>query len=470
MITEYFSSCMNMEQLEKEHRRLVLQMHPDRNPDNPNATAEFQEMQAQYEERKAELNGDYTASARGRARREQAEREREERERKERERNRLAEVIAEARKNKEVNFKDYKVGDHVYAKKVNFTRSMFEWDYLSADELLRVAIKNGTADETVVMIEHIFTVSDKDICMAAMSNNLECAFAYDGSIFGGWETIQKADPSNGVYNEHRVAKVVMWRSEHFCVFGNPKGDKVITDYYLPFNYNDIFADRIMMQLQDIQREEMEEKRKKAERRARLLNEQQDLLDEWQDKLVSICSALNVDEQKEVAYVNLKTMLKGKFPGVKFKFEKVLDSYVVHYMDGPTSEKVSKVLNLFDTSRLANKDTPWQEKYGGVDIIGAERTMSTITKAKILSDLTNVDNEFRLKGIEDEITMSPYTYNLLHLLVGIDTTNTKETLCHCRTNKDGGIVVRVDDAIQYVFYHTSYVKPKATKKRKAKSVA
>ena len=43
---EYFKNCMTQEQLEQEHRKMVIKMHPDRNPDNPNATAEFQEMQS----------------------------------------------------------------------------------------------------------------------------------------------------------------------------------------------------------------------------------------------------------------------------------------------------------------------------------------------------------------------------------------------------------------------------------------
>ncbi len=42
---EYFEHCMTHEQLEQEHRRLVIKMHPDRNPNDPEATAKFQEMQ-----------------------------------------------------------------------------------------------------------------------------------------------------------------------------------------------------------------------------------------------------------------------------------------------------------------------------------------------------------------------------------------------------------------------------------------
>ena len=70
---------MTIESLEQKHRKLVLQLHPDRNPDKADATREFQEMQAQYEERKAELNGDYSGSQRARQRREQAEWEEQER-------------------------------------------------------------------------------------------------------------------------------------------------------------------------------------------------------------------------------------------------------------------------------------------------------------------------------------------------------------------------------------------------------
>lgn len=41
MIQDYFNDCTMLEQLEKKHRTLVLQLHPDRNPDDPNVTREF---------------------------------------------------------------------------------------------------------------------------------------------------------------------------------------------------------------------------------------------------------------------------------------------------------------------------------------------------------------------------------------------------------------------------------------------
>ena len=103
MIPEYFNHCTTEDELRKEHRRLVVKLHPDRNLDDPDATAKFQEMQAQYEERLAELHGDYRASAKGRQRRERAERE-------QRDANRVNDVINEARRNKSVRFDTLKAG------------------------------------------------------------------------------------------------------------------------------------------------------------------------------------------------------------------------------------------------------------------------------------------------------------------------------------------------------------------------
>ena len=41
----------------------------------------------------------------------------------------------------------------------------------------------------------------------------------------------------------RVAKVVMFRSKHYCFFGNPMGDLyTIVDYYVPVNCADMFGD------------------------------------------------------------------------------------------------------------------------------------------------------------------------------------------------------------------------------------
>ena len=231
---EYFKNCMTQEQLEQEHRKLVIKMHPDRNPDNPNATAEFQEMQSQYEERKAELNGDYSKARKGRERREREDRERRERERREQERRKKEMAIDQARKNKQRSHLEWKQGEYVYARMVNFTRSMFEWDNLSGDELLHVVIKMGVKDETVVRIEHIVECQSFDILNASLSKLLNSMET--GCIYGGRETLQDADPANGIYKKQTVGKVVMFRSEQYCVFGNPMGDQTISDYYMPVGY------------------------------------------------------------------------------------------------------------------------------------------------------------------------------------------------------------------------------------------
>ena len=163
----YFDKCMNIEQLEQEHKRLVIQLHPDRNPDNPDATAEFQEMQQQYEERKAELNGDYTKARKGRERREREARERAERERKEQERRKVEMAVEQARLNRSKSHMELKAGDYIYARGVEFTRSVFDWSDLTADDLLRVAIAKGVKQECVVMVEHVFECKDFDLSNAS---------------------------------------------------------------------------------------------------------------------------------------------------------------------------------------------------------------------------------------------------------------------------------------------------------------
>lgn len=456
---EYFANCMTHEQLEQEHRRLVIKMHPDRNPNDPEATAKFQEMQQQYEERKAELNGDYRKSAKGRERRERERREREERERKERERNRLAEVLEQARRNKQKRPGELKAGDYVYAKAVEWMQA-FSAEEGCANDVLRMAIRQGVKDETVVKIEALFDITDEQLMESYLS------YATDGEIYGGWETIQQADPASGIRKAKRVAKVVMFRSPNYCIFGNPKGDQLITDYYLPVNYETMFSDHLHRIQAGIEREQREAERIEAERKARIEAEQRPLIDEWQGKLIAISRGLTDAEQQTVAISNLKAVLKGKFPGVTFTIKANRHGETsVTWEDGPTVTEVITVAGLFNDWAQLTEPTPWQERFGKVTVNMGDfnRKMNVLTKARILQQLGGVTEAFSQGDIDDEVTVSDDDWTMLHLMVGVSVGDEGATLCRCHEQADGTRRVHIGTAVRYVFERTSYVKVKVTRK-------
>ena len=465
---EYFKNCMKHEQLEQEHRKLVIKMHPDRNPDNPNATAEFQEMQQQYEERKAELNGDYSKARKGRERREREDRERRERERKEQERRKKEQAIDQARKNKQRSHLEWKQGEYVYARLVNPTRSMFEWDNLTGDDLLHVVIKMGVKEETVVRIEHIVECQSFDILNASLSKLMGSSESF--ILYGGRETLQDADPANGIYKKQTVAKVVMFRSEQYCVFGNPMGDAVISDYYMPVGYEVLFGSQIDRIKARIAYEQQEQARIEAERMARIEAKQRPMIAEWEPKLIAMSRGLTAKEQKEVAMSNLKTMLKAKFPGAKFTVKQ--DRYgdvVVRWEDGPTWEAVREVMNLFDYWQAIDAEkgtlTPWQEHYGRMcfSVTETERKMSVLTKARILQQLGSVTETFTKSAIDDEVTVTDFDWMMLHLLVGIEIGKGHQE-CMSTMHADGRRTVAIKAAVSFVFAHSDYSKVTKTSKK------
>lgn len=463
MIQDYFSKCMTIEDLNREHRRLVVQMHPDRNLDDPDATAKFQEMQAQYEERKAELNGDYSGSRRARERRERAaqeERERQERERRQREASRVEQVINEARRNKGVEFHAFKVGDYIYARKVNDYRHDFDWEHLKGEDLLRVVSKAGVAEEIVVKIETII-----DLCDQSLFDGYLCD-AMEEEIYGGYEVLQQANPQGGVSKSKRVAKVVMFRSKNYCVFGNPMGDMgAIIDYYMPINYEEMFSDKLHQIAAKQEREEQERKRIEAERKAKLLFEQQPMIDEWHGKLITISAALTNKECEAVAIDNLKTMLKAKFSGVKFNAKKDVNNWTCFtWTDGPSEPEVMEVCKLFnDRPHHAAVYTPWQERYGFAETGRLIRHMTAISKAKILEQLADVTEAFGTSDLTDDVEVSDFDWMMLHLLVGVQVNESPDKLCECMID-DNKRMVNVASAIRYIFDHTSYIKEKKIKKQ------
>jgi len=460
----YFDKCMNIEQLEQEHKRLVIQLHPDRNPDNPDATEEFQEMQQQYEERKAELNGDYTKARKGRERREREARERAERERKERERRKVEMAVEQARLNRSKSHMELKAGDYIYARGVEFTRSMFDWSHLTADDLLRVALAKGVKDECVVMIEVIINVSDRKFWEMQMSGEIP-----SGCIYGGWEVLQKPDPAAGIRKGQRVAKVVMFRSEHYCCFGNPMGDSTISDYYVPCNYETMYSDRLHRIKADMEREAMEKARIEAEKKAKLLAEQQPLIDEWSPKLIAMSAGLSQSERQTVAVDNMKKVLKAKFPGVTFRIKtNRYGETSVAWEDGPMVEDVLTATDLFNTWLQPRELTPWQERFGTVCINAGDydRKMSTLTKASILQQLGQVTDVFTKTDFHDEVTVDDFSWMMLHALVGIAVSDPDARLCMSTMHADGRRTVTPAQAVSFIFRHTSYTTKKAAKKKAA----
>lgn len=455
-----------MEQLEKKHRTLVLQLHPDRNPDDPNATRKFQEMQSQYEERKAELNGDYSGSRKARERRERAEREereREERERREREARRVEEVIREARQMTATDYHTWKAGMYVYARMVvQDANSPFDWDYLNGDDIVRVVFRYAVKPEVVVKIETIIELGDTEIMDGYLSN------AFEG-IYGGYEVLQSAGMTKG----KRVPKVVMFRSPHYCFFGNPMGDQIISDYYVPVGFDSMFSDQIHRLFAEQQRREEERQRKLDELKAKIVDEQHPLIAAWESKLIAISAALTDEEKETVAVSNLRKMLKARFPGATIRVMKskvISYSYQLVWEDGPMLDDVNKTACLFETYNSAYGDivTPWNERFGHISFFNAVRRMSTIAKASILEQLGEVSDVFTTAGYNDCVEVSDVEWMMINLMVGKTVEEGRgDWFCHMVNGKR---MVVVHNAVQYIFDHTSYVRPKKTTKKKAAKAA
>ena len=466
MIHDYFNDCMTLEALEQKHRKLVLQLHPDRNPDKTGATREFQEMQAQYEARKAELNGDYSGSQRARQRREQAEREereREERERKEREARRVDDVINEARRHKGVGFDTFTEGTYVYARKVvDDCKSGYDWDSLSGEQIIHVFYTYAAEPETVVKIETIVELDDKDIMGNILSDSLN-------DVYGGWEVLQNAtDTEKG----KRVPKVVMFRSKHYCFFGNPMGDLcTIFDYYVPVNCADMFSDLLHVIAAQEQRKMEEQQRLAAEQRAKLEAEQNPIIEAWSEKLIPISAALAADEKEAVAVSNLKKILKDKFSSVRFCLKFMQGLYKLQWTDGPMEEEVLKIMRLFCYGKFHLELSPWEERYGHLSfgdpytLSMTDRKMGVLTKATILQQLGEIVTAFATSGYDDEVEVQDNDWMMIHLLAGVDMAD--GDTCRCRM-EDGKRTVCVSDAVRFVFDHTSYIKTRKTRKRKAKA--
>ena len=458
---DYFKDCMSLEELKACYKEWVLKLHPDCNPDNPNAAEEFKEMQEQYECREAELKGDYSKSRKNRERREREERERAERERKEREARKVEAAIEQARKNKNRSYRQFKPGDYIYARMVNLGGDANEQAIACMFTLLRWAIESGMKEECVVKIETIVDLFEGNNAKACVLNG-----HIPEGVWGGWEVLQGADPANGIRKAKRVAKVVMFRGEFGYALGNPMGDQTISDYYLPTDLEGVFTPYVIHDIRSqIEHEKQEKQRIEAERRAKLLEEQAPLLFEWQDKLIELSCGLSAKEQQTVTMDNMKTMLKAKFPGTTFKltFDKWSTQYInMQWEDGPTLVEVEEVTRLFARDTCI---TPWMERFGSILVAAPVRKMSVLTKARILQQLGQVTAAFRNAGYYDEVEVSGFDMQMLEALAGVQFGDVNAK--HCQSQfRNNLYYVRVENAVLFIFNQTSYKKPCRKKAAKA----
>lgn len=458
---EYFKDCMTQEQLKTRYKEWVLKLHPDRHPDDPEAEQKFKEMQEQYEEREAELRGDYSKSRKSRERRERENRERYEREQKEKEQRRVEMVIEEARRNRSIAFGDLKKGAYIYARSVK-TGSAYEWEDLTViDDILRMVVNEGVNDECIVKVEVIVELTDKALLSICLNHKIP-----DG-IWGGYEILQPADRTVGRTKGKRVAKVVMFRSPSYFVFGNPMGDQTIREYYVPCCYPTVFGTQLDAIRARIQFEQLEKERIENERKAKLLAEQQPLIDEWEDRLIAMSNGLSYDERKTVAIDNLRAMLAFKFVGTHFKVStsKLYPGINITWEDGPVESEVEKILNLFDIySVKPDEKTPWMQHFGSFVVQSAHRKMSTLTKAKILNQLSQIAIAFRSAGYHDDVKISAFDLQLLEAMAGVNFHDTSVSHCTYRES-DGDYYIRLSDAVLFIFSHTSYLKPKRNTAKK-----
>ncbi|CDN31881.1 hypothetical protein BN938_1801 [Mucinivorans hirudinis] len=101
--------------------------------------------------------------------------------------------------------------------------------------------------------------------------------------------------------------------------------------------------------------------------------------------------------QKVAANNLRVLLKRKFSETKFSVKKYYyDSYTVSWVDGPTVGQVTEITRLFRNEGFDGMTdssypiiTPFNERYGGIGSISAERKVSEHYKEAEL-ELINVE--------------------------------------------------------------------------------
>lgn len=123
-----------------------------------------------------------------------------------------------------------------------------------------------------------------------------------------------------------------------------------------------------------------------------------------------------------AAANIRIMLKQQFPGVKFSVRSDYDSVRIEWTDGPITEQVNSVVNIFELGNFNgmtdsydyDHDHVFPRVFGGVKYLFCNRAY---TDASIAAAIERVYADYagNLAGI-DKVTVDDYRHGRAYILV------------------------------------------------------
>lgn len=203
---------------------------------------------------------------------------------------------------------------------------------------------------------------------------------------------------------------------HFTLIRTPSGRAIVADAqgYDYMRYTGLLShyresmksdcDKVSELLRIAQEKAEKERIEKEEEEARLRNEEQARI----ENEYSFLSVVTDRYDQKTAANNLRTLLKVKFPVVKFSVKKnYYNSYTVRWEDGPTERQVNEITHLFKNEEWDGMnessysiDTPFNQRYGGIGYISTSRNISDAVRNQELELLNKELN--KNYQMEDEV--------------------------------------------------------------------
>lgn len=216
--------------------------------------------------------------------------------------------------------------------------------------------------------------------------------------------------------------------DHFTLIRTPSGRAIVADAqgYDYMRYTGLLShyresmktdcDKAYEILRIAKEKAEKERIKKKEEETRLKKEEQARI----EREYSFLTVLTDKYDQKTAANNLRTLLKVKFPAIKFSVKKYHhDSYTVSWMDGPTDQQVSEITHLFKDEGwdgMTDSSYPivtlFNQRYGGIGYISTDRKISDTVRNQELELLNKeLNKEYRMEDyvIEKENTASVLIY-------------------------------------------------------------